>query len=220
MTSSEQFAVARRHMVESQLRPNRLVDDRIADAMARVPRELFVPKAMQGVAYLDEDVPIAPGRCLMEPMVFARLLQAAEIGSEDTVLDIGCASGYSTAVIGQLAGTVVALECAPDLAARAMQLTAELEVANAAVVEGNLADGLADQGPYDVIILNGSVAHIPDRLAEQIAERGRLLAVVSDGRLGRATLISRIDGLIAKRALFDAACPALPGFERAAAFEF
>ncbi len=220
MTTSEQFAVARRHMVESQLRPNRLVDDRVAEAMARVPRELFVPKAMQGVAYLDEDIRIAPDRYLMEPMVFARLLQAAEIGGEDTVLDIGCGSGYSTAVIGQLAGTVVALECAPDLAARAIQLTAKLEVDNAVVVEGDLADGLADQGPYDVIVLNGSVPRIPAPLADQIAEKGRVLAVLSDGRVGRATIVSRTDGLISERALFDAASPPLPDFERQVAFEF
>ena len=220
MTTAEQFAIARRHMVESQLRPNRVTDDGVADAMAQIPRELFVPRALQGVAYLDEDIQIAPGRFLMEPMIFARMLQQAEIGPEDTVLDVGCASGYSTAVIGQLAGTVVALECDPELAARAIELAGRLEVANAAVVEGPLGDGLADQGPYDVIFLNGSVPRIPDRLIDQIAESGRLLAVVTGDGVGKATKVARTGGVISTRALFDAQSPPLPGFDLAERFEF
>ncbi len=220
MTTGEQFAIARRHMVESQLRPNKVTDARVAEAMAEVPRELFVPKLYRGVAYLDEDIAIAPGRYLMEPMLLARLLQAAEVGPDDTVLDVGCGTGYSTAVIGRCAGAVVALEGDAELAARATELTAELQVDNAAVVEGPLRAGLPDQGPYDVIFINGAVPEVPAALIDQIAEGGRLVAVIRADGVGRAHLITRNDGLLSRRPLFDAATPALPGFEVEAGFVF
>lgn len=220
MTSSEQYAVARRHMVESQVRPNKVTNERVADAMLCTPRELFVPKPYRGVAYMDEDIRIASGRFLMEPMVFARLLQEAGVEPDDTVLDIGCGTGYSTAVLGHLAGTVVALEHDHDLAARATELLAELGIDNAAVVEGPLDKGLPDQGPFDIILLNGSVADVPDALIDQIAEGGRMMAVVVRKGVGRATRIDRINGLVSRRDLFDAANPALPGFSREQGFVF
>lgn len=220
MNEVEHYKLARKHMVESQLRPNKIYDDRIADAMATVPRELFVPKAFRLVAYVDEDIEIVPGRYLMEPMVFARLLQAASIESGDTVLDVGCASGYSTAVLAYLAGTVVALESDPDLAQSAMSLLAELEIDNAAVVEGDLAAGLADQGPFDTIFINGSVDEVPDALLDQIAEDGTLVTVVRDGTVGKATIFLREGSVIGRRVLFDAAVPLLPGFQAQRKFEF
>ena len=220
MTSSEHYAVARRHMVESQVRPNKVTDDRVADAMLDTPRELFVPKPFRGVAYMDEDIKIAHGRFLIEPMVFARLLQEAGIEAGDTVLDIGCGTGYSTAVLGHLAGTVVALEGDRDLAARATEILAELGIDNAAVVEGPLNNGLPDQGPFDIILLNGSVADVPDALINQIAEGGRMMAVIVRKGIGRATRFDRINGLVSHRDLFDASIPALPGFSREPGFVF
>ena len=182
MPNADQFAEARRHMVASQLRPNKVTDDRLTDAMEAVPRELFVPKALRGVAYLDEDIEIAEGRHLMEPMVLARLLQAAGVRADDIVLDVGCASGYSTAVIARLAGTVVGVESDAELAARATGLLTDLEVDNAAVVEGAFDAGLPDQGPYDIIVLNGAVPDVPAALLDQLADGGRLLAVVRADR--------------------------------------
>jgi protein-L-isoaspartate(D-aspartate) O-methyltransferase len=214
------FQAARKAMVDSQLRPNRLTDDRIADAMLSLPRERFLPKALAGVAYVDEDIHIGNGRYVMEPMVLARMLQVAEIRPTDTVLHVGCATGYASAVMAQLAGTVVALESDPELAAKATDLLAEQQVANSAVVEGELARGLADQGPFDLIFVEGAVSEVPQALIDQIAEGGRLLAIIRGDGVGVVTLYRRENGAIGHRSLFDAATPVLPGFEARKAFVF
>lgn len=214
------FQAARKAMVDSQLRPNRLTDDRIADAMMTLPREQFLPKALSGVAYVDEDIPLGKGRYMMEPMVLGRLLQVAEIGPNDTILHVGCGTGYASAVMAMLAGTVVALESDEDLVARATDLLSEQQVANTAVVMGDLANGLADQGPYDLVLIEGAVAEVPQALIDQIAEGGRLLAVVRGAGVGVATLYRRENGVVGHRELFDAATPILPGFEPRKSFVF
>jgi protein-L-isoaspartate(D-aspartate) O-methyltransferase len=214
------LSAARNHMVDSQLRPNRVIDPRIAEAMRELPRERFVPKLMQAIAYIDEDIEIAPGRFLMEPMVLGRLLQAADIQAGDAVLDVGCATGYSSAVLARLAGVVVALEQDEDLAARASELFTDLGVDNAAVVTGPLTEGYAKQSPYDVIFLGGAVDEVPQALVDQLADGGRLLAVVRRRGQGKAVIVSREDGVTGEVEIFDANIPVLPGFERVATFEF
>ncbi|MCW5751490.1 MAG: protein-L-isoaspartate O-methyltransferase [Alphaproteobacteria bacterium] len=215
-------AARRRHMIDSQLKPNKVTDRRVIEAMSAVPREPFLPRDLTGVAYLDEDLPIAPGRFLMEPMVFARLLQAAEIQPSDVVLDIGCGSGYSAAVLCRLAGTVVALESDKALAARAQNLLSELACDTVALVEGELSQGYPSQAPYNVIILEGSVAAVPEAISNELAEGGRLVAVLRDrvAGTGRATLFTRRAGVLGRRVLFDAATPELPGFRAPAGFVF
>ena len=221
MSEQSEFSIARRHMVESQLRPNRLTDERLIQVLSEVPREAFVPAALKSVAYLDRDLEVAPGRHLMAPMVLARLLQEARVAAHDVVLDLGCASGYSAAVLARLAASVVALEADAELAAWATATLPALDIDNVAVVEAPLPRGLPDQGPYDLIFIAGAVPEVPADLLDQIAEGGRLTAVLDRGAgLGRATLYQRLDGLVAERALFDATCRPLPGFERAPSFVF
>jgi protein-L-isoaspartate(D-aspartate) O-methyltransferase len=220
MAANLDYVTARKAMVDSQLLPNKLLDERLTAAMGRVPRERFVPKALQGIAYVDEDIPLGEGRFLMEPLILARLLQAADIEADDTVLDVGCMTGYAAAVMAELAGTVVALERDPDLVARATDILADLDVTNVAVVEADLAEGLPDQGPYDVILVEGAVAETPGALTDQLAEGGRMLLVVRDGDVGVAHLLTRRGGVIGRRALFDAATPILPGFEKTKSFVF
>ena len=215
------FAQARSNMVESQIRTNKVTDQRILDAFLDVPREQFVPKSSRGIAYVDEDISVGGGRYLMEPMVLARLIQALNVRSSDLVLDVACATGYSSAILARLANTVVALEEDSDLASSATAALAELDVDNAVVVEGRLVDGYPSQGPYQAILINGSVADVPAAFAEQLTEGGRLAAVLSDdGRMGNAVLMTKLDGHMAPRVLFDAAIPSAPGFERAASFVF
>lgn len=215
------YTAARTNMVESQIRTNKVTDPLIIEAMGEIPRERFVPETHLGVAYVDEDIAIAEGRYLMEPLVLARLLQAAEITKTDVVLDIGCATGYSTALIARLANTVVALESDPDLAATAQRLLAELDVDNVVVIEADLRQGYAEQAPYDVILFDGALARIPDDICAQLAEGGRLLAVVENGAgLGKAVLVQRRDGVLSRRVLFDASTPLLPGFAAEAGFVF
>ena len=217
-----EFATVRHNMVESQLRTNKVTNRRLIDAMDIVPRELFVPKPLAGVAYIDEDIMIAPGRYLMEPLVLARLLQAAEVSDQDVALDIACGTGYSSAVLGRLAGTVVGLEPDLNLAERASRILSETGGDNIIIVPGSVEEGYSRQGPYDVILLNGGVPFVPPPLMAQLAEGGRIVAVVRgvNEALGRATLWFKIHGEISHRVLFDASVPLLPGIEIETAFEF
>ncbi len=215
------FSAARHSMVESQLRTNRVVDPALIAALESVPREIFVPRQMAGGAYVDGIIAIGNRRAMMEPMVFGRLLQSAEIKPTDVVLDIGCASGYSAAVLSHVASTVVALESDSELAGRASAALASLKADNVAVVTGLLSDGDPAHGPYDVIILEGQVADVPQAILDQLADGGRLMAVLDEGEgLGRATLFSRHGSVISRRIIFDAAAPSLPGFAAPAKFVF
>lgn len=215
------YAAARLNMVESQVRPNKVTDARLLGALLDVPRELFVPDRLRGVAYVDEDVPVGGGRYLMEPMVFARLLQTAQIGPTDAVLDVGAATGYAAAIIAKLAARVVALESDADLARAAEASLRRLGVANAKVVVGSLAAGWPGDAPYDVIVFDGAVERIPPRVIDQLADGGRLLAVVAPpNEPGRATLLVKVGGALSRRVVFDAGTPALPGLELEPGFAF
>jgi protein-L-isoaspartate(D-aspartate) O-methyltransferase len=214
-------ALARRKMVENQLRANRVTEEVLVEALSELPRERFVPRALAGIAYVDEDLAVAPGRYLLEPMVLGRLVQALEIAPGEMVLDLACATGYSTAVLARLGGTVVAVEPDAGLAQLANDTLNALSVDNAVVVTGPLDQGYAKQAPYDAVLLNGAVAVVPPALFDQLAEGGRLVAVIKDRPgLGRATLFRKQGGLMGHRVLFDAGTPLLPGFARAPGFVF
>ncbi len=215
------FAQARSNMIDSQLRTNKVTDTGVLEAFAAVPRERFLPEARAGVAYIDEDLEVAPGRYLMEPMVLARLLQAARIEATDMVLDVGCTTGYSSAVLARLADTVVALENDPALCERANQTLQDLDIDNAVVVTGDLTAGYEKQAPYDVILLGGAVAELPEAILSQLAEGGRLVTVIAtQAHLGQAVLVRRNAGQASRRVLFDAAVRKLPGFAAAPGFVF
>ena len=216
-----EYATARRNMVESQIRTNKVTDAGLIEAFERVPRELFVPERLRGIAYVDKDIALGNGRFAMEPMVLARLLQAARPEPDDIALDLGCATGYATAILSRLVATVVALEGEADLAAEANRILSELEIDNAVVVEGPLTEGYPKQAPYNVIVLGGAVAEIPPAIGDQLADGGRLVAVVKGGAgMGRATLMQRNGSVVSSRILFDASAPMLPGFEIEPGFVF
>jgi len=215
------FAAARANMVDCQLRTNKVRDGRLIHAFETVPRELFVPARQRAIAYVDEDLEIAPGRYLIEPMVLARLLQAAAVAPDDLVLEIGGGCGYGTAILAQLGATVVSLESDKALAAAAAEAQAQLVIDNVLMVAGALSEGYDKQAPYNVIVINGAVGEIPDAIAEQLAEAGRLVAVVrGDTAPGQAVLVERHGANISRRVLFDAATPVLPEFVRAPGFVF
>ncbi len=211
----------RLNMVESQLRTNKVTDTRLILAMADIPRTQFLPAQLAGVAYVDEDIPLGHGRFAMEPMVFARLVQAAAIAATDVVLEVGTGCGYGTAVMARLASTVVSVEADADLAAAATTRLAALGVDNAVVVRGDLATGHAAQAPYDAIVFGGAVSEVPAAILAQLAVGGRLVAVQRrNAGPGRASLWVRHAAGVAARVLFDANTPALPGFEPVAGFVF
>lgn len=216
------YATARRNMVESQIRTNRVDDPLVVAAMRDVPREAFLPKTVSAFAYVDEAIQVSPGRYLLEPLVLARLLQAAEIQETDIALEIGCATGYAAAVMSRIANTVVALESDKTLAGAATKTLADLQFDTVAVVEGPLADGYPKQAPYDVIVFGGAVAAVPDAILDQLGEGGRLVAVVQGrpGTVGKGVLLTRSGGLISRREMFDLGAPFLPGFEPHPTFTF
>lgn len=215
------FAVARLNMVEGQIKPNRVYDRALIEAMLTVPRELFVPKSLRGIAYVDEAIRIGEDRFLTEPMVLARLLEEAQPGPEDIALDVGCGTGYSTAVMARLVNTVVAVESDPDLARQATRLLTDLGVDNAAVMTGALTAGYAAQGPYDCILVDGAVAEVPQALTDQLADGGRLVTVLSGSNtIGKGMIFERSGKTVSRRALFEAGTPLLPGFEPKPVFEF
>lgn len=212
---------ARRNMVDSQILTNKVIDRGLVDALLELPRERFVPEAARGIAYIDEDIPVSASRYLMEPMVLARLLQLAEIRSTDKVLDVGAATGYSSAVIARLAHSVVALESDAALAAQARPLVAEFGMGRIVEVQGALNSGAPANAPFDVIFVNGSVAGQPNHLIDQLADGGRLVAVVrQDAGTGRATLFTKVGGAVSRREAFDASTPLLPGFVPEQSFVF
>jgi len=220
------FAAARRIMVDSQVRTNDVTDSRLIAAMLAVPRERFVPAERADLAYVDFDVPVTaaesgkPARRLLKPMVLAKLLQAAEIAGGDRVLDVGCATGYSSAVLARLAGAVIAVEEDAGLAARARENLRAAGAGQVQVVSGPLADGAPTQGPYDVILVNGAFEVAPKVLLHQLKPGGRLVGVLSSGPAGKAMLYCSIGGDCGGRPIFDAAAPLLPGFAAPAAFVF
>ena len=213
------YAVARQHMVDSQIRTNKVTDERLIEAIRALPRERFVPEPIRARSYLDDDVELAPGRYLMEPMVTARLIQAADVKPTDMALVIGAATGYAAALLAKLANTVVALECDQALAQRAVSAFADLATDNAAVVEGPLRDGCAKHAPYDVIFLDGAIEEVPQAGATQLAEGGRMVGVLRERGVGRAVLWVKTGNVMSKRVLFDANVALLPGFAAAKRFE-
>ena len=219
------FVAARRMMVDCQVRTSDVTDLRLISAMLAVARERFLPSAQQGFAYFDLDLPLAADgagkavRHLVKPMVLAKLIQAAEIGDGDHVLDVGCGTGYSSALLARLAGSVVALEEDVALAQQAAENLRALAAGNAQVVTAPLAQGWPALHPYDAILLNGAFEAAPQALLRQLKDGGRLVGVMH-GAAGKAMLYRSTGGTVSGRPIFDAAAPLLPGFAQAQAFVF
>ena len=215
------YEAARANMIERQLQPNKVTDERVIGAFAGIRREVFVPERLRAIAYADDDLPLGNGRYLMAPMVAARLLQAAEIRRSDNALVVGAGVGYEAALIAALCRSVVALEDDPDLARQGRAALVERRIATINFVEGAQAQSSRVRPAYDVIFFGGAVAEIPSEISTQLAEGGRMVAIVKpDPGLGRATLVTRTGGILASRVMFDAATPLLPGFAKKPAFAF
>lgn len=208
------FETLRAAMVDSQLRPNGVTSEAVVAAFGAVPREAFAPPHLALLAYLDRAIDIAPGRAMIEPMQFGALVEAAAITPADRVLLVGAARGYEAAVLARLAGEVIAVEEDPDLAASA-------RAAGVAVVEGSLADGWPAGAPYDLVLLNGGAERLPAALVAQLAEGGRIVAIlIGDDGVGRTVTGVMTHGALGLTPVRDAAAPVLPGFARPRGFVF
>lgn len=212
------FATRRTMMVDTQVRPSDVTKYPIIAAMLSVPREAFVPAQMREAAYAGEHVTLGNGRVVLDPRTLAKMLDALDIQGTETVLDIGCGLGYSSAIIARMADAVVAVEEDETLATEAQRALSAQGVDNAAVNHGKLAAGAPKAGPYDVIVLQGAAEVIPESLIAQLKEGGRIGALFMEGNLGVARVGYKIDGRITWRQVFNASAPVLPGFEMRKAF--
>ena len=212
------YTQRRTTMVDTQVRPSDVTKFNIIDAMLSVPRELFVPADRREAAYAGEHIDLGGGRVVLDPRTLAKMLDAVDIQSDEMVLDVGAGLGYSSAVAARTAEAVIALEENADLAGDAEQALAEASADNVAVVTGPLAEGAAKHGPYDVIMVQGAVQHMPESLTDQLKEGGRIIAIFTERGLGAVKVGYRIDDDISWRFAFNAGAPVLPGFEASRAF--
>lgn len=214
------FEAARAKMVDGQIRTTDVTSHSVLSAFLSVPREAFVPDHLKALAYVDEDLHIGAGRYIMDPSPLAKLLQLAEITSADVVLEVAAGTGYVSALLSRLAGSVIALESDADLAAKAKATLANMDAQNVTVVTGALEAGYAAKAPYDVIFINGAVEQVPDALFAQLREGGRLLTVVGHGHSARATVFIKAAGAVSSTSYFNASIRQIPGFQKAAEFVF
>ena len=212
------FTARRTMMVDTQVRPSDVTKFPIIEAMLSVPREVFVPEDRREAAYMGDHLGLGGCRVVMDPRTLAKLLDALDIQPDETVLDLGCAYGYSSAVIARMAGSVTAVEEDADLAATAGQRLAAQGVTNVTVIAGKLCEGAAKAGPFDVIILQGAAESVPAALLAQLKEGGRIGCIFMEAALGVARIGYKIDGQVNWRNAFNASAPVLPGFAAKRAF--
>jgi protein-L-isoaspartate(D-aspartate) O-methyltransferase len=220
------FGLARRMMVDGQVRTSDVTNLDLIAAMADIPRERFVPPARSDIAYLDLDVPVSEGvdprasRRLLKPMVLAKLIQAAQVAPAAKVLDVACATGYSSAILARLATSVIALEEDAELAREAQKVLSGVGAKNVTVVQGPLTHGWPQSSPYDVILLNGMSEILPEALCRQLDDGGRLVGVFGDGPSPKAMIYLRDGDEVSGRPIFDASASLLPGFAKPPEFVF
>ncbi|MDA7430082.1 protein-L-isoaspartate O-methyltransferase [Primorskyibacter aestuariivivens] len=212
------YAKRRTFMVDTQVRPSDVTKFPIIDAMLSVPREAFVPRDKREAAYVGENIEIALSRVILEPRTLAKMLDALELSGNELVLDIGPGYGYSSAVIARMCEAVVAVEDDADRVSEAQSALSELGADGVIMHEAPLAEGAAEHGPYDVVILQGGVESLPEAISDQLKDEGRIACLFMEGALGTVRIGHKSDGHISWRYAFNASAPVLPGFEKAAEF--
>jgi protein-L-isoaspartate(D-aspartate) O-methyltransferase len=212
------YAARRTTMVDTQIRPSDVTKFPIIEAMLSIPREEFVPATRREAAYVGENLDLGRGRVMLEPRTLAKMLDALDVQRNELVLDIGSGLGYSAAVIARLAEAVVAVESDGDLADEAQSILSREGADNVIQHQGPLADGAAQHGPYDAIIIQGAVCDLPMSLLGQLKDGGRIACLFMEEALGVVRIGYKLDGGISWRFAFNASAPILPGFEKQAAF--
>ncbi len=212
------YAARRTMMVDTQVRPSDVTKFPIIDAMLRVPREDFVPSSKKEAAYVGENLDLGGGRVILEPRTLAKLLDGLDIAPDELVLDIGASYGYSSAVVAQMAQAVVAVEEDADMLREAQDAWLAADADTVIPHEGALTEGAAEHGPYDVILIQGGVAHVPETILDQLKDGGRIGCLFVDGALGEVRIGYKLDGQMTWRRLFNAGAPTLSGFERHSQF--
>ncbi|MEP3654831.1 MAG: protein-L-isoaspartate O-methyltransferase [Litorimonas sp.] len=214
------FSAARDAMVESQIRTSDVTDLSVLGAFRRTARDAFVPTARKALSYADCQIETDEGRTMLSPRDLSKMIQAVEIEPNDVVLDLACGRGYSTAILAQLADTVVGLETDDAAVARATELLVDADISNAAVVQGDLKSGAAEHGPFNVIFVGAALPAVHRQWFSQLANGGRLVCIIQSGPVGRVTVFTKSGDAVGETVAFDTSAPYLPGFEPAPAFVF
>ena len=216
------FVTLRKAMVDSQIRPNKVIDDQVIEAFSTVPRELFVNRQMQELAYIDEDLHLSGGRFIIEAMVMARMVQALKLSLSDNVMCIGAGNGYGAAILSSLAASVIAVETRIQMVEKAQQIVAGLDIGNVAVVKSRLQDGYPSEAPYQGIIIEGGVEYVPQALFDQLSDGGHLVCVLRPRGLdvGEAMIWHKRSDHVTRKALFTAQVPVLDEFKLKPKFAF
>ena len=212
------YAARRTTMVDTQVRPCDVTKFPVIEAMLRVERELFVPRDKREAAYIGENVDLGGSRVVLDPRTLGKMLDFLNIQNDELVLDIGVGLGYSSALISRLSEAVVAVEDDPDRISEAEETLGQVGADNVVLHNGALADGAAQHGPYDVIILQGAVEHMPDEILGQLKDGGRIACIFNKDALGIVKIGHKLNGKVNWRFAFNAAAPVLAGFERPKAF--
>ncbi len=220
--NDQSFNRARKIMLECQIRPNKVIDERVLSAFSEIPRELFVQKSMRDIAYIDEDLPLSNGRYLMEPMILARLIQSLELSVSDNVMIIGVGTGYSAAIISQIVASVIGIESRANLIQKAESNLTSLDITNAVLFKERLQDGYSKEAPYNAILIDGGVSFIPDNILNQLANDGRLVSIYRSKAetAGEASLWMRAARKFSRTCLFNAQVPTLEEFKLKQEFSF
>lgn len=213
------YATLRTTMVDTQIRPSDVTKFTVIEAMLNVPREAFVPNSQRDAAYVDTCLTLDKARVVLDARTLAKMLDALDIQNDELVLDVGAGLGYSSAVIARMAEAVIAVEDDEGRASEAQSTLSEQGADNAVVHQGELVDGAAEHGPYDVILLQGGVETLPEGLLAQLKEGGRIAALFVEGALGVVRIGYKLDGDINWTFAFNAMAPVMPGFEKHRAFQ-
>ena len=215
------FNFLRKNMVDCQLKPNKIINLDLIDAFLKVPREIFVNKKNINQCYLDVNINLTKNRFLLNPMVSARLIQSLNISKDDTVLTIGSGVGYNSVILSYLCNTVIGIESIKSFYDFSSEILIKLQVNNVVFIKTKIENGFSEQQPYDCIIIEGGVNHIPIEILNQLTENGRLVAVeIKDSHVGKAIMYQRHGKQFTKNYLFDAFVPVFEGFKKIQRFNF
>ncbi|MCI5048991.1 MAG: protein-L-isoaspartate O-methyltransferase [Rickettsiales bacterium] len=218
---------ARHHMIDGQLEPNQVQDERVVAAMGISPRERFVPEGFENCAYVDDNIPFGSSRYLMRPLALGRMLQAAQIMPKEKALVIAGSTGYSALVMSHLGADVTVIEESGELANKARVILQDLGQQNISIRTAAQHQGCPESAPYDIILIDGAVEDVPQAILDQLSDSGRLITVrnkqLKPGEpvgMGEAIIIEKFDGQCVERALFDTAVPVLSAFRKDSGFVF
>ena len=215
------FSFLRKNMVDCQLKPNKIINLDLIDAFLKVPREIFVNKKNINQCYLDVNIDLTKNRFLLNPMICARLIQSLDINKNDTVLTIGSGVGYTSIILSYLCNTVIGIESIKSFYDFSVDVLIKLEVNNVVFIKSKIENGYSDQQPYDCIIIEGGVNHVPIEILNQLSENGRLVAIeIKEGNVGKANMYHRYGKEFIKNYLFDAYVPIFDGFKKNQNFNF